>query len=189
MAKATKTTKKSTIKMRKSNPKTKPNDKSNILKSGAPEKANNNHSTTTASNFTMNEIRMIRKALKVKFKQAYDKQIRKASRSLNKLKKTNASHEEIQIAEKILQEANDDLEEALQWMHPIDTIEKLNQILTFQIENQVDIDIIEATKNYILDAEESKDLIEKGKKEAWFFRIVEVNHSQSNDSENTCNAH
>ena len=181
MGKATKITKKSTTKSSKSNLKTKINSKNITSKNGAPEieddEITNQHETE------MNEIKLIRRAMKVKHRQIHEKQIRKATRSLNKLKKTQATDEEIQAAEVTLQKVTNELEEASQWMHPTETLNKLNEILELQIDNQADIDIIEITKNHIIDAEESQNLILQGKKEAWFFRIIEVNTSNLKENE------
>ena len=176
MGKTPKGRKKSKTKSKKSTSKTKSKLMSINLNTnnGAPEIENEPMTPIQQTNDEVKCIKLFRRAMKVKYTEVYEKQIRKAKRSLNKIKKTTDSQEEIQAAEAILQEAINDLQDASQWLHPTETINQLNNILELQIENNGNIDIIEETKNFIMDAEESEQLILKGKKEAMFFKIIEV---------------
>ena len=185
MGKTPKGKKKSKTKSKKSTSKAKPKLMSMNLNSnnGAPEIENETMATIQQVKDEVKGIKLFRRAMKVRYTEVYEKQIRKAKRSLNKIKKTTDSQEEIQAAEATLQEAIDDLQDASQWLHPTETINQLNNILKFQIENDGNIDIIEETKNFIMDAEESEQLILKGKKEAMFFKIIEINSSSSDTNQ------
>jgi len=99
--------------------------------------------------------------MKVNHIECEDKAIRKAQRTLNKLKK-NGSSEEIEDANMILQNVINGKTDTAKWMHPNQVIDTLNCILKSQIDDSEDLDIIETTRELLFQAKESLWLINQG---------------------------
>ena len=78
----------------------------------------------------------------------------------------------------MLQEAIQEKQEATKWMHPSEVIKKLTEILQDQIENEEDSEIIEMTKEFILDAEDSLRFINQGQEDAFYYKLVRINKSR-----------
>jgi len=64
-------------------------------------------------------------------------------------------------------------------MHPNETIDKLSNILNGQIDNSENLDIIEMTKEIILDAEDSLRLINQEQEDAFFFQLIQTDEPLS----------
>ena len=92
---------------------------------------------------------------------------------MNKAKKAGTP-KEIEEAEKILQEAVHDKEDATKWMHPNITINKLSRILNNQVEKSEDLDIIEMTKELIFEAKYSLRFFNQGQEDAFFFQLTQI---------------
>ena len=182
MTKTSKTkNKKSKIKTKKSS-KTKSKSK---LTSSIPSSQESIMSDSNRS-FTSFQ-RLLKKSLKVNHLEIEEKAIRKARRSLNKLKKTG-SPDEIRDAEVLLNNAIAEKEEAEQWLDPKLAIEKLTSILEAQILENADNNVIQETSHLIDEAKKSLALIEQGEKDALFFKLNDPSHpgpgTQEFDSDN-----
>ena len=62
-------------------------------------------------------------------------------------------------------------------MHPSEAVEELSQILQDQIENSEDMEIIEMTKEFISDAEDSLRFIDQGQEDTFFYKLIQTNKS------------
>ena len=181
MGKLTKVRKKSKSKTKKSTPKTKSKinpTKKSTSESGAPEikeediSMSNEDSSTTTSSTPIMLLKLNRRAMKVTHIECEDKAIRKAQRNLKRAK-NGGNEDEINEAQLILDEAVEEKMDASVWMHPNETIEKLSHILNHQIENLESDNIINQTKKFILEAEDSLRLINQGQEDAFFFQLQE----------------
>ena len=147
-------------------------NKANI---GAPEIRNDDNIINQEMKNESTEIKVMRKAMKIKHEQIHAKTIRKTEKMINKLSKTG-NENDVLVAQKLLDEAVQERDEAMEWLHPEVTIKELNSILQRQIEMNVNIDYVEETRNYITDAEEALQLTqEEGNEETMFFKILHVN--------------
>lgn len=120
--------------------------------------------------------KFVRKAMRVDHIECEDKAIRKAQRALKKIENSGSS-DEIDDAKLTLQEAIQEKEEANKWMHPSEAVKKLSQILQDQIENSEDMEIIEMTKEFISDAEDSLRFIDQGQEDTFFYKLIQTNKS------------
>ena len=181
MGKLTKVKKRSKTKTKKISSKNKPRStKKPTSNSGAPEKIINDNieddSVSVESTPSLRTFRLHRRSMKVHHVEFEEKAIRKAQRALNRA--TNSGNQdEIEEAEEILDEAILEKKEASEWMDPTETIEKLNEILEYQIRTEQDKNTIEQTKEFISDAEESFKLINQGQEDAIFFQLIETNET------------
>ena len=132
-------------------------------------------STTSDNNPSPTFQRLLKKSLKINHFEIEEKVIRKARRSLNKLKKTG-SPDEIRDAEIFLNNAIAEKEEAEQWLDPKLAIEKLTSILEAQILDKADNELIQETSQLIDEAKKSLALIEQGEKDALFFKLNDPSH-------------
>ena len=183
MGKLVKNRKRTKTKMKKkssSKPKSRSNPKKN---SGAPENVkptiiinDNDHSSSDQSEPMEIVYKIIRKVMRVNHIECEEKAIRKAQRALKKIESTG-TEDEIEDAKETLQEAIREQQEAKMWMHPSDTIKKLSEILQDQIENEEDSEIIEMTREFILDAEDSLRFINQGQEDAFYYKLVRINKS------------
>ena len=180
MGKVPKNRKKSKSKLKKKSSSKNKNRSSNQKKnSGAPEIMNINMTShdiqsvqCNNSNSTKTVFKLIRRAMKVNHIECEEKVIRNAQRTLFKAKQAGIPNE-IEEAEKILQEAVQDKEDAAKWMHPDETIEKLSRILNDQVKKSENLDIIEITKELIFEAKDSLRFFTQGQEDAFFFRLVQ----------------
>ena len=180
MVKVTKKMKRSKLKMKKksssrvksrsSNPKK--NSGAQGIKDADMEPSDIHQIPPNVSNSTQIISKLVRKVMKVKHIDCEDKAIRKAQRTLNKLEKKGSS-KEIEDAKVILQDAINDKADAAKWMHPNQTIDKLNRILKSQIDNSEDLDIIETTKELLFEANESLRFINQGQEDTFFFQLIQ----------------
>jgi len=120
--------------------------------------------------------KFIRKVLRVDHIKCKDKAIRNAQQALKKVENSGLA-DNIDDAESTSQEAIREKEEAQQWMHPTEAITKLSQILQDQIENSDDMEIIEMTKEFILDAEDLLQFIDQGQEDTFFYKLIPTNKS------------
>jgi len=68
-------------------------------------------------------------------------------------------------------------EEAQQRTHPREALEKMSQILQHQIENCDDTEVIEVTKEFILEIEDSLRFIEQGQEDTFYYKLIRTNKS------------
>lgn len=134
MGKVPKSRKKSKLK-KKTSSKNKNRSSNQKKNSGAPEikKTNMNpldiqQVQCNNSNPAKTVFKLIRKAMKVKHIKCEEKVIQSAQRTLFKAKQAGTPNE-IEEAEKFLQEAVHDKKDATKWMHPDEAINKLFRIL------------------------------------------------------------
>ena len=167
MTKTSKPKKKSKVKTKKSS---KMKSKSKLTPSIPSQE-----STTSDNNPSPTFQRLLKKCLKINHFEIEEKVIRKARRSLNKLKKTG-SPDEIRDAEIFLNNAIAEKEEAEQWLDPKLAIEKLTSILEAQILDKADNELIQETSQLIDEAKKSLALIEQGEKDALFFKLNDPSH-------------
>jgi len=187
MGKTIKIKEKTKTKSKSSRSKSKTNkmSKANI---SAPEIRNDDNIINHEMKDVSTEIKVMRKVMKIKHEQIHAKTIRKTERLFNKLSKIS-NENDILVAQKLIGEAIQERDEAMEWLHPEATIQDLNSILQHQIEMDVNIDYVEETRNYITDAEEALKLIqEEGNEETIFFKILHVNpavheNGKSNEEE------
>ena len=151
--------------------------------SGAPEIGKLNmyshedehyHSDTSESPEIV--YKLIRKTMKVDHVDCENKAIRKAQRALNKAQ-SSGNVDEIDDARLSLEEAMQEKEEANKWMHPSEAIKKLSKILKDQIKNSEDLDLIEMTKEFISEAEDSLRYIDHGQENTFFYRLLQTKES------------
>ena len=107
--------------------------------------------------------------MKVNYIKCEEKAIHKTQRNLKRIQ-TNGTEEEIAEAQEILDEVISNKDNASNWMHPNDIIEKLSQILNEQIKKLDDENVINQTKIFIQDAKESLKLNNQGQEDAIFFQ-------------------
>jgi len=188
MGKSIKVKRKTKTKSKKSSRSKSKNNKMNKANIGAPEIRNDDNIITQEMQDESTKIKVMRKAMKIKHEQIHAKTICKTEKLFNKLSKTG-NENDILVAQKLLDEAVQERDEAMEWLHPEATIKELNSILQRQIEMDVNIDYVEETRNYITDAEEALQLIqEEGNEETLFFKILHVNpavheNEKSNEEE------
>ena len=60
-------------------------------------------------------------------------------------------------------------------MHPRETIEKLPEILQDQIKSSKDSEIIEMTREFILDAEDSLCFINQDEEDTFYYKLGRIN--------------
>ena len=183
MGKLVKNRKRTKTKLKKKSS-SKAKSRSNSKKSsGAPENVkptiiinDNDHSSSDQSEPMEIVYKIVRKVMRANHIECEEKAIRKAQRALKKIESTG-TEDEIEDAKETLQEAIQEQQEAKMWMHPSDTIKKLSEILQDQIENEEDSEIIEMTKEFILDAEDSLRFINQGQEDAFYYKLVRINKS------------
>jgi len=188
MGKSIRVKRKTKTKSKKSSRSKSKTSKMNKANTGAPEIRNDDDIINQEMQDESTEIKVMRKAMKIQHEQIHAKTIRKTEKLFNKLSKTG-NENDILVAQKLLDEAVQERDEAMEWLHPEATIKELNSILQRQIEMDVNIDNVEETRNYITDAEEALQLIqEEGNEETMFFKILHVNpavhkNGKSNEEE------
>ena len=177
--------KRAKLKMKKkSSSKTKGRPLNSKKNSGAPEKIKptimkcHENELNSDTSETSPEIvyKLVRRVLRVDHIECEDKAIRNAQRVLKKAK-NSGSTDEIDDAELTLQEALQVKEEAQQWTHPKEASEKLSQILQHQIETCDDMEVIEVTKEFILETEDSVRFIEQGQEDTFYYKLISTNKS------------
>ena len=122
--------------------------------------------------------KLVRKVFRVDHVECENKAIRNAQRVLKKAKNSGPKNE-IDEAESDLQEAIQVREEAQQWTHPNDALSKLSQILEYQEKTSCENEIIEKTKEFILEAEDSQRFIDQGQEDTFYYKLIRTNKSYS----------
>ena len=185
MVKATKKMKRAKLKTKKkTSSKVKGRPLNSKKNSGAPEiikstimKSHDNelHSNTSEP---PSEIvyKLVRKVFHVDHIENENKAIRNAKRGLKKANNSGLT-DEIDEAESTLQEAIRIKEEAQQWTHPDDALTKLEQILEYQKKTSTDMETIEKTKEFILDAEDSQRFIDQGQEDTFYYKLIRTDKS------------
>ena len=183
MGKVPKNRKKMKSKLKKKTPPKHKNRSSNQKKnSGAPEKIKptimKSHDNELHSNTSEppSEIvyKLVRKVFRVDHIECENIAIRNAQRVLRKAKNSGLT-DEIDEAESNLLEVIQVKEEAQQWTHPNDALEKLKQILEYQKKTSDDMEIIEKTKEFILEAEDSQRFIDQGQEDIFYYKLIRTN--------------
>ena len=178
MGKLQKSRKRTKTKLKKKTTSKSKNRATSRKTSGAPEigKLNmqsheDNHYHSDNSESPEIVYKFIRKTMKVDHVDCENKAIRKAQRALNKAQSSGNANE-IDDAKLSLKEAMQEKEEANKWMHPSEAIKKLSKILKDQIDNSEDIDLVEMTKEFISEAEDSLRYIDQGQEDTFFYRLL-----------------
>ena len=120
--------------------------------------------------------KLVRKVFHVDHIENENKAIRNAKRGLKKAKKSGLT-DEIDEAESTLQEVIRIKEEAQEWTHPDDALTKLEQILEYQKKTSTDMETIEKTKEFILDAEDSQRFIDQGQEDTFYYKLIRTDKS------------
>ena len=127
-------------------PKTNPD-----VKSQTQQHASSNYTSLSDKKFE----KLLKKCLKVNHLKHEDKAVRKAKRSIRKLKKNGSTIEDIQKAEAILQQAVLDKKEAEACLDPKAVIEKLTTLLEEQIRAKAPNEQIQETSQLLEKAKTS----------------------------------
>jgi len=185
MVKATKKMKRAKLKTKKkTSSKVKGRPLNSKKNSGAPEiikstimKSHDNELHSNASEPPSEIVyKLVRKVFHVDHIENKNKAIRNAKHGLKKAENSGLT-DEIDEAESTLQEAIRVKEEALQWTHPDDALTKLEQILEYQKKTSNDMETIEKTKEFILDAEDSQRFIDQGQEDTFYYKLIRTDKS------------